>query len=57
MKLEDCTFKVKYSESDGEFVGLCLQFPSLSWLDINELEALKGIYELVKGCLKDINKK
>ena len=30
MKLEDCTFKVKYSESDGEFVGLCPQFPSLS---------------------------
>lgn len=46
------TFKVKWSYDDQEYVGLCDQFPSLSYLDKNEHKALAGIMQLVS----DINK-
>ena len=26
------TFRVTWSEEDGEFIGLCAEFPSVSWL-------------------------
>ena len=26
------TYRVTWSEEDGEYVGLCAEFPSLSWL-------------------------
>ncbi len=29
---EKYTYRVQCSEQDGEFVGLCAEFPSLSWL-------------------------
>jgi hypothetical protein len=35
------TYRVTWSEDDGEFVGLCAEFPSLSWLGQNH-EAVKG---------------
>lgn len=42
------TYKIIWSEEDQEFVGLCDQFPSLSWLDENKNKALEGIKDLVK---------
>ncbi|MGV7292077.1 antitoxin HicB, partial [Mycobacterium kansasii] len=29
------TYRVEWSPEDGEWVGLCAEFPSLSWLDQN----------------------
>ncbi len=41
------TYRVTWSEEDGEYVGLCAEFPSLSWL-ANTLEnALQGIRQVV----------
>lgn len=34
MPKPDCyTYRVIWSEEDEEYVGLCAEFPSLSWLD------------------------
>jgi len=31
-KVDRYTYRVTWSEEDREYVGLCLEFPSLSWL-------------------------
>jgi hypothetical protein len=56
MNAEKYTYKVIWSEEDKEFVGLCTEFPSLSWLDKNQASALTGINSLVKDALKDMKK-
>ncbi|MBK1699430.1 type II toxin-antitoxin system HicB family antitoxin [Thiococcus pfennigii] len=41
------TYRVIWSAEDGEFVGLCAEFPSLSHLDESQAGALEGITGLV----------
>lgn len=48
------TYRVTWSEEDEEFVGLCAEFPSLSWLENTPEKALKGIRTLVNASLKDL---
>ena len=48
------TYRVTWSEDDQEFVGLCAEFPSLSWLENSPEEALKGVRRLVEGCVADL---
>ena len=48
------TYRVLWSEEDQEFVGLCAEFPSLSWLESSQEEALRGIVALVKNTLADL---
>lgn len=43
-----------WSEQDAEFVGLCAEFPGLSWLAAAPEEALKGIRSMVKDCIEDM---
>lgn len=43
-----------WSEVDGEYVGLCAEFPSLSWLASTHEKALKGIRSVVKDCVDDM---
>ena len=50
------TYKVTWSEKDGEYVGLCAEFPSLSWLDEDQDEAFKGIRKLIADTVKDMEK-
>ena len=50
------TYRVVWSEEDQEFVGLCAEFPSLSWLNKSQLAAFKGIRELVEEVLADMKK-
>lgn len=38
---------VRWSEEDGEYVGLHRGYPSLSWLAPTPTEALRGIRTLV----------
>jgi predicted RNase H-like HicB family nuclease len=49
------TYRVTWSEDDGEHVGLCAEFPSLSWLAATPEAALKGIRKLVAEIVKDID--
>lgn len=48
------TYRVTWSEEDQEYVGLCTEFPSLSWLDESQELALKGIRELISDTITDM---
>ena len=43
-----------WSAEDNEYVGLCDEFPSLSWLDANQLKAFSGIVNIVADTVNDI---
>ena len=47
-------YRVVWSVEDEEFVGLCTEFPSLSYLDEDHLKALEGIVDLVKDIVTDM---
>ena len=49
------TYRVTWSEDDSEYVGLCAEFPSLSWLASTPEAALKGIRKLVADIVKDMD--
>jgi predicted HicB family RNase H-like nuclease len=51
---EHYTYRVTWSEEDCEFVGLCAEYPSLSYLDENRIAALEGITNLVKDIVADL---
>lgn len=48
------TYRVTWSEEDQEHVGLCAEFPSLSWLDATPEDALKGIRQIVAEVVTDL---
>ncbi len=48
------TYRVTWSEEDAEHVGLCAEFPSLSWLASSPEAALRGIRRVVARVVKDI---
>lgn len=48
------TYRVTWSDEDQEFVGLCAEFPSLSWLAETATDALLGIRSLVGECVVDM---
>lgn len=48
------TYRVTWSTEDEEHLGLCAEFPSLSWLAPTSDEALAGIREMVVGCVEDM---
>lgn len=50
------TYHVAWSEEDGEYVGLCLEFPSLSWLANTPEGALQGIRHVVAEVVLDLKK-
>ena len=50
------SYRITWSADDDEFVGLCVEFSSLSWLSPSPDEAFKGIRHLVKEVLKDLEK-
>lgn len=47
-------YSVWWSDEDQEYVGTCLEFPSLSWLDEDRSKALDGIVRVVDSVLKDM---
>ncbi|MEM6611638.1 MAG: type II toxin-antitoxin system HicB family antitoxin [Cyanobacteria bacterium P01_C01_bin.72] len=47
-------YRVVWSVEDEEFVGLCAEFPSLSYLDEDHLRALSGIANLVEDIISDM---
>ena len=48
------TYLVTWSAEDEEFVGLCTEFPLLSWLEPTHEEASAGIRQLVADCVADL---
>ena len=50
------TYRVTWSEEDQEYVGLCAEFPSLSWLEEDQMAALTGIRKLVSETIADMRK-
>ncbi len=50
------TYRVTWSEEDKEYVGLCAELPSVSWLSKTPESALKGIRNIVADIIKDMKK-
>jgi len=50
------TYRVTWSEEDQEYVGLCAEFPSLSWLEATPEKALHGVRTLVKKSVAEIKR-
>ena len=48
------TYRVTWSAEDEEYVGLCVEFFSLSWLAPTPEEAFSGIRRLVADCIADM---
>ena len=47
-------YRVQWSEEDQEYVGLCAEFPSLSWLTRSPGAALNGIRRLVRETVSEM---
>ena len=52
--LDHYTYRVTWSAEDQEHVGLCAEFPSLSFLAASHATALAGIRALVRDVLEDM---
>ncbi|MBI4680323.1 MAG: toxin-antitoxin system HicB family antitoxin [Nitrospirae bacterium] len=50
------TYRVTWSEEDREYVGLCAEFPGLSWLAVTPETALKGIRKVVAEVIEDMTR-
>jgi predicted RNase H-like HicB family nuclease len=54
MNTDHYTYRVTWSPEDSEHVGLCAEFPSLSWLAATPETALLGIRQLVSETVADL---
>ena len=53
---EKYSYRIIWSDEDQEFVGLCAEFHSLSWLSKTQDGAFQGIRKLVSNVIKDLKK-
>ena len=54
IKKDPYTYRVTWSHEDEEYVGLCAEFPSLSWLADSQEVALQGIRNVVEEAIEDM---
>ena len=54
MNIDHYTYRVTWSPDDGDHVGLCIEFPSLSWLAKTPEDALSGIRKIVAKVVSDM---
>ena len=54
IKNDHYTYRVTWSADDDEYVGLCAELPSLSWLAETPESALKGIRNIVADVIEDM---
>jgi predicted HicB family RNase H-like nuclease len=54
MNIEHYTYRVTWSAEDAEHLGLCAEFPSLSWLAKTPEKALTGIRQVVADVVTDM---
>ena len=52
LKNDRYSYRVIWSDKDEEYLGLCAEFPSLSWLAGTPEAALKGIRRVVAEGIK-----
>lgn len=58
VKLHDrYTYRVTWSAEDAEYVGLCAEFPSLSWLARSPNAAFEGIHAVVAEVVADMGRR
>ena len=48
------TYQVTWSAEDEEYIGRCVEFPSLSWLAGDQESALNGIRQVVADVIHDM---
>ena len=56
LKNDHYTYRITWSEDGNEYVGLCAEFPSLSWLAGTPEAALRGIRKVVADVIEDMQK-
>lgn len=56
MKVDHYTYRVTWSAEDAEHVGLCAEFPSLSWLADTPEAALVGVRKTVRQVVADLKR-
>lgn len=54
LKADHYTYRIVWSEDDHEYVGLCAEFPSLSWLARTLEDALQGIRKVAAEAVADM---
>lgn len=54
LKNDRYTYRVTWSADDTEYVGLCAEFPSLSWLASTPEAALRGIRTVAAEVVADL---
>jgi predicted RNase H-like HicB family nuclease len=54
MNIDRYTYSLTWSALDNAYIGLCTEFPSLSWLANSPESALKGIRKVVDGEANDL---
>ena len=54
MNVNHYTYRVTWSAEDKEHVGLCTEFPSLSWLAPSPEKALSGIRQVVADVVDEL---
>ncbi|WP_045213062.1 type II toxin-antitoxin system HicB family antitoxin [Desulfonatronovibrio magnus] len=54
LKNDYYTYRVTWSAEDSEYLGVCVEFPSLSWLSATPEAALKGIRHIVAEVIEDM---
>ena len=54
MNIKHYTYRVTCAPEDDEHLGLCAEFPSLSWLAKTPEAALKGIGKIVADVVADM---
>ena len=54
LKDDRYTYRVVWSEEDGEYVGLCAEFAGLSWLAATPELALRGIRKVTCEAIADM---
>jgi predicted RNase H-like HicB family nuclease len=54
MSINHYTYRVTWSAEDNEHVGLCAEFPALSWLAPTLEKALSGIRRVVPEVIKEL---
>lgn len=54
MNIDHYTYRVTWSPEDSEHVGLCAEFPSLSWLAPTPEKALAGIRRVISDVVIDM---
>lgn len=53
-KADQFTYRVTWSPEDSEHVGLCAEFPSLSWLASTPEGALEGVRRAVRQTAREM---